>query len=116
MYSLIRFSFLSLVSVLFLQQCKLKLEDKVISVDEVYRIINDSIRVNEYVVLDTRARMPYVRGHLVSAFWLSPDSIENKMEVILNEKRPLIIYDSGEMRETSKVVRALIDNGATNFF
>ena len=114
---LARLSLVSLVLILVLQQCQLQTRsDKIISVDEVYSIINDSVRVNEYVLLDTRARMDYIRGHLVSAFWLSPDSIESKIGIMLSESRPFIIYDSGEASAGSKVSRILSEKGLANFF
>lgn len=86
-----------------------------ITVDEVYTIISDSTKVNDYVLLDTRARMDFVRGHLVSAFLLSQDSIESKISIILKESRPLILYDSGGRLQKSKVVNILLANGVTNF-
>jgi rhodanese-related sulfurtransferase len=114
---LARLSSILLVSLFFLQQCQpRKLSHKRITADEVYGIIHDSVKVNAYVVLDIRSRMDYIRGHLVSAFWLSPDSIESKIEIILTEKRPLIIYDWGEVPERSKICRILSGNGVTDFF
>jgi rhodanese-related sulfurtransferase len=88
---------------------------KTISAQKVYDIINDSIKVNQYVILDTRARMDYVRGHLVSAIWLSPDSIVSKISILAREQRPFIIYDSAST-QNSMAARMLAQHGITNFY
>lgn len=107
---------LGIFSVALLLQCQTKeLPDKTISAEEVYEIINDSLRVNTFAVLDTRERMDYIRGHLVSAFWLTADSIEHKMEIIVKEKRPLIIYDADGSILNSCITRMLAANGIKNF-
>jgi rhodanese-related sulfurtransferase len=90
-------------------------DGQTISAEKVYDIINDSIKVNQYVVLDTRARMDYVHGHLVSAIWLSPDSIASKISILLREQRPFIIYDSASI-QNSKAARMLAQHGITNFY
>lgn len=116
MRTLVRLSLVLFVFFFFGQCQPRKFSDKRISVDEVYGIIQNSAMVGKYVVLDTRARMDYVRGHLVSACWLSPDSIESKIGVLLNESRPLIIYNSDELTERSDVIRILTEHDVTNFF
>jgi rhodanese-related sulfurtransferase len=88
---------------------------KVISPEEVYHIIYDSVRGTEYVVLDIRGRMDYVRGHLVSALWLSPDSITQKLPAMMNEKRPFIIYGSDDT-QISEVTTRLSENGVAKFY
>ncbi len=100
-----------------LQNCVLRESDvKMISVDKVYEIVNDSLTVNNYVLFDTRGRMDYVRGHLVSAFWLTPDSLNSKIPLILNERRPLIIYDSGDGTASEQASAMLLERGIDNFF
>jgi rhodanese-related sulfurtransferase len=86
-----------------------------IAVDDVFEIINDSVRVNQFVVLDTRARMDYVRGHLVSAIWMNVDSIPKYIPMLTTEKRPMIIYDS-EGVESLRAAIFLLRNGITNFY
>ena len=102
-----------LVFLLFaLDGCQSKTSGREISVDEVYAIITDSIKVNDYVLLDTRSRMDYVRGHLVSSIWLGPGSMENKIRFLSTEARPFIIYDSGMQRPMAADI--LLRNGITN--
>src|SRR5687768_6883586 len=108
---------LVLAFIAFLQQCQRKNSSlKPISVDEVYHIINDSVSINEYVLIDILKIMDYVGGHLVSAFCISPDSIKHKIETIVNERRPLIIYDSAGTLQNSKVVNIFSEYGVTNFY
>lgn len=100
---------------MFLTQCqRSSVNGAEISIDEVYEIINDSARVNNYVVLDTRPRMDYVRGHLVSSIWLSLDSVESKIGILSDEPRPFIIYDSGTQKSAATDI--LLKNGITNFY
>ncbi len=105
----------SLLPVLLFQCQPNAHSDRTISPEEVYRIVYDSVDVSEYVVLDMRSRMDYVRGHLVSAHWLSPDSVLYKLPTLTTEKRSFIIYDADETR-ISAVASTLSKNGVTNFY
>jgi rhodanese-related sulfurtransferase len=105
----------SLFAVVFFFRCESNHAGKVISAEEVYRIIHDSVQGPEYVVLDVRGRMDYIRGHLVSAFWLSPDSLTHKLPAMVNEKRPFIIYDSDDT-QIPEVATILSENNVTNYY
>jgi rhodanese-related sulfurtransferase len=65
-----------------------------ITAQAVNEILNDSLRVNDYLVIDTRNRMDYVRGHLVSAIWISVDSLEESLRRLRTRKIEVIVYDS----------------------
>jgi rhodanese-related sulfurtransferase len=78
----------------FFTACDLKPKIRVLPATDVHGIVNDSVKVNQYIVLDLRTRLDYVRGHLVSAMWMPVDSLPRYMELIKSEKRPLIIYDN----------------------
>jgi rhodanese-related sulfurtransferase len=108
---------LSLVAILFsVMSCNRHKNGRgLLAAEQVYDIISDSVKINEYVVLDTRSRMDYVRGHLVSAIWLSPDSIGSKLEILSGEKRPFIIYDSASV-ENAKAAQLFSKFGITNYF
>lgn len=71
---------------------KIKANIKFISVDRAYEIIN-SDKVQNYLVVDVRGRMDYIRGHLVPAVWIPYDSLPDKLEFLPKEKS-FIIYDS----------------------
>jgi rhodanese-related sulfurtransferase len=111
-----RVQYLLFLLCLTLTQCERpKLPYAFISVDEVYAIINDSLTVSDYVVLDTRGRMDYVRGHLVSALWLPADSAESKVEMLAKEARPLVLYDDGNGKDVETVSNFLLANNIKNF-
>ena len=116
MYLLPRLILYSVAVGFLFHQCNFRNESaKKISVDEVYEIVNDSLRVNSYIILDMRGRMDYIRGHLVSSFWLSPDSIESKLNIILNDVRPIVVYGSDDA-ENSRFSELLLRKGITNVF
>jgi rhodanese-related sulfurtransferase len=89
---------------------------RTISPEEVYNIINDSIRVREYVILDTRDRMAYIRGHLVSAYWVSEDSLESKIAILRMEQRPLIVYNTDVIPANSKLKAIFNKHRITNAY
>jgi rhodanese-related sulfurtransferase len=89
-------------------------EDAILSIEKVNEIISDSSKVQEYIILDMRSRMDYVRGHLVSSIWMNLDSLKIKMDMIPKEKK-IILYDS-EGIESLKAAILLQKNGFTNFY
>jgi rhodanese-related sulfurtransferase len=83
----------------------------VVSPMHVHDIINDSTRVKNYIVLDLRGRMDYVRGHLVSAMWVSADSIQAKID-LLPKNKTIILYDQTGT-ESLKAMTLFLRNGFT---
>jgi rhodanese-related sulfurtransferase len=112
----IRFGFAcALVAVLFIRCQPNQHTGKTISATDVYDIIYDSVQVSQYIVLDVRSRMEYIRGHLVSAMWLNSDLVSEKLAVLSNEKRPLIIYGADDT-QISAMSNVLLENGVSNFY
>lgn len=105
--TIILFSF----SLILFNSCRPK-EKAILSVKEVFDIINDSSRVIQYLVLDTRKRMDYIRGHLVPAQWIQADSLKDKLE-ILPRNASIIIYDYDNDKSIS-AANLLRKNGFTS--
>jgi rhodanese-related sulfurtransferase len=101
---------------LFMTRCET--ENRVASLikpEKVFEIVNDSTKVNNYLILDTRHRLDYVRGHLVSAIWMGVDSIPKYLSLLKSEKRTIILYDSAGI-ESLRAAILLLKNGITNFY
>ena len=84
--------------------------DVTITAQQVNEILNDSLRVNDYLVIDTRNRMDYVRGHLVSAIWINIDSLAEKMRRLRSEEIEIIVYDSAG-QNTKRISRIFHEHG-----
>jgi rhodanese-related sulfurtransferase len=105
--TMILFSFF----LMFFNNCRPKTKE-VISADEVFGIINDTTRAGEYLVLDTRKRMDYIRGHLVPAQWIQADSLGDKLD-LLPRNASIIIYDYDNDKSIS-AANLLRKNGFTS--
>lgn len=86
-----------------------------IGVQAVYDIVNDSTKVNKYVVVDTRNRMDYVRGHLISAIWIDIDSLHEQVNMLPKHGSEIIVYDSAD-ENTKAVSEMLTEHGFVNFY
>jgi rhodanese-related sulfurtransferase len=89
--------------------------DRLISAQQVNEILNDSNSVGHYVVVDTRRRMDYIRGHLVSAIWINADSMPSHLRTLPKIGKKIVVYDSaGENYE--RIVKLFRDEGFTNVY
>jgi rhodanese-related sulfurtransferase len=95
--------------------CKQEKESNVlISTEKVNEIVSDSSKIQDYLILDLRSRMDYIRGHLVSSIWMNSDSLKAKLDM-LPKNRKIILYDADEI-ESLKTAIVLRKNGFTNFY
>jgi rhodanese-related sulfurtransferase len=105
-----------IVTVMFMTRCETETRLAAqMKPENVFEIVNDSTRVNNYLIVDTRDRLDYVRGHLVSAIWMPVDSMPKYLSLLKNEKRPMIFYDSAGI-ESLRAAIVLIKNGITDFY
>ena len=85
-----------------------------ISAEEVFAITNDSVGIGDFLIIDTRNRMDYVRGHLVSAIWINVDSLDKQLGMLPKDKRTIIVYDSAGTN-TKRISQLFTEHSLGNF-
>lgn len=89
-------------------------EPSAISTSNAFAIISDTTVLKQYIILDVRGKMDYVRGHLGPAIWIAADSLKDRIKTLSKEKS-VIVYDSTG-KESAKAADFLIKNGFTKVF
>jgi rhodanese-related sulfurtransferase len=82
---------------------------QLISAKNVFNIISDTLKVNDYIILDLRERMDYIRGHIQPAVWVTIDSLEEHLDN-LSKEVPIVVYDSTGVISL-KAAKLLMRNG-----
>jgi rhodanese-related sulfurtransferase len=99
---------------LFFNACKQNESFKVVSIsaENVFTVISDTNILKQYIVLDVRAKMDYVRGHIGPAIWIASDSLKAKINTLSKDKS-IIIYDSTGVASAA-AAKFLIKNNFKN--
>jgi rhodanese-related sulfurtransferase len=98
-----------------ISQCDTERSKRVVlSSARVYDIVYDSTEGKQFIIVDIRERMAYVRGHILPAIWIPQDSLAKALQAT-PQNTAIILYDADGTR-IDVALEKLSERGFTNLY